>query len=236
MGNGSNILYRDVDRFQRYKKHIGTRNVTHLYINMSDMVFKCIVKVYRYMKTACSTSLRFLRQRVMLFRLFEIPVYMSYSFFLLVLPSVLLYFLTELSLQYIFSSSVILLSATFISVLVHELGHAFFVRRAKLRVDHISISAMYGACRYSHSSNAAPPVIIVYGGILAQALLCLLLYGAQALFYSTFYDSIGYIWHLELFVRVLIIINKLMIVINLLPMPGLDGEKIWAHVRSLVRI
>ena len=123
----------------------------------------------------------------------------------------------------------------FISVLVHELGHAFFVRRNQLPVERIYISAFYGFCRYSYPSNIVPPVSIAYGGVLAQALLSVVLQGYLLLVLPDSYGTPGYIVQFHFFLLLLLGFNYCMIVINLFPIPGLDGEIIWDHLESLQR-
>ncbi len=202
---------------------------------MIDSVFRSVVRIYRNIKKVSGAIARVCSHELMVFRLFEIPVYLGLSFFLIaILPIFILFHASSLLLGLIPLIPLFLVAA-FLSVLVHELGHAFFVRRCKFFVEQIYISALYGVCRYSHPDNIVPPVSIAWGGILAQALLCALLYGLQVLFLPTDNIGLSLVSYFQLFVDLLLIFNFFMIAINLLPIAGLDGEIIWKHVRYLWR-
>lgn len=203
---------------------------------MSDRVFRLVVRIYRNTKKSFRVAGRVCSQEIMLFRLFGIPVYLGLSFFLMAtLPLFILFFerskwLIGLPLIPLF------LLAAFLSVLIHELGHAFFVHRCKFRVDEIFVSVLYGVCRYSHPTNIVPPVSIAFGGILAQALLCFLIYGFHTLFLPIDIIALSYISYFHFFLHLLFGFSIFMIAINALPVPGLDGEIIWGHVKYLWRL
>ena len=219
---------------------------------MADQAAKLVVRIYNYTRKTFSTIVRIFRKEVLLFRLFGIPVYLGFSFFLIGLFPFFIFvavppsrysvygvylparsLLSEL-LDLILQVPLILLAA-FISVLVHELGHAFFVRRNKLRVDRIFISALYGVCRYSYPSNIVPPVSIAYGGVIAQALLSVVLSVYLSFVFPSSYDAPAYIFQFHYLLSLILLANYCMILINLLPAPGLDGQIIWAHINSLLQ-
>ena len=109
----------------------------------------------------------------------------------------------------------------FVLILVHELGHAFLVKRRGLSIREVRIHGMGGVCmheagtRYDHA-------IIAWGGVLAQLLVLLvpayLVWRFVALPPSPFLA--------ELF-SALIYTNLLLAAFNLLPVGGLDGATAW---------
>lgn len=165
---------------------------------MADQAFRILVRIYRFAGKGFVAIKRifkrFAGREIVLFRLFDAPVSLSFSFFLLaILPAFILF---VVPLKSIFSLAFqlipIFLIAAFLPVLVHELGHMYFVRKFKFRVEQIYISALSGECRYSCPVNVVPPVLIAYGGILAQALFLILLVGVRALLFNETDSIMGY--------------------------------------------
>jgi len=199
---------------------------------MSDLTFRIAIRTYRNMKKVLIAFLRFLTRDVMLFRLNGIPVHLEYSFFLIaILPVAMILFAPTGTMLSLLPMLPAFLVAAFLSVLVHELGHAFFVRRCRMHVEQIYIAAFHGVCRYSHSSDTVPPVSIAWGGVLAQALLSALLIVYQQLAPPIVYGTPDYVLFFNFFVGLMLIYNLFMVAINLVPFPGLDGEIIWNHLK-----
>src|SRR5262245_6600979 len=61
--------------------------------------------------------------------------------------------------------------AFFALVLLHELGHAFFVRRYRHHVLSIDITGFGGLCRWNGHASAYERAVIAWGGVVAQILL-----------------------------------------------------------------
>lgn len=169
-------------------------------------------------------AVRAYRNKIRVFSLFGIPVYTSYMFLL-----ASLYPIYKAEPEYI----PVFLLALFVSVLIHELGHAFFVVRNKLAVDYIYISPIHGSCNYSYYEDVEPPPTIAYGGVLSQALAVSLWLGSFQLFNINEFSSD--FSHLLKFSGYFIAINIGMVIFNLLPIPGLDGEQIWRHIVSKLK-
>jgi Zn-dependent protease len=126
-------------------------------------------------------------------------------------------------------------AAFFVVILVHELGHAFFVRRFGLAVVGIDLHGAGGECRYilGHETSVQR-AIIAWGGILAQALLLGVGQGLAWLASLAKDSSMG------LTLEMLLVINLYVMLLNAIPCPPLDGWQAWrlfrwAHVRALFR-
>jgi Zn-dependent protease len=106
-------------------------------------------------------------------------------------------------------------------VLVHEFGHAVLVRRARGEVHAIELTALGGECQWSGEVTAVERACIAWGGVWAQglvyvgALLYLRLEGPPT---SREVSEV-----LHVFTRA----NVMMMALNLMPIPPLDGSKAW---------
>src|ERR1041384_1713174 len=56
-------------------------------------------------------------------------------------------------------------------VLIHELGHAFFVRAVKAHVTAVDLNGWGGLCHWRGSPGPIGRALIAWGGVVAQALL-----------------------------------------------------------------
>jgi Zn-dependent protease len=117
----------------------------------------------------------------------------------------------------------------FLLVLLHELGHAVLVQRYRLHVEAVEVHGLGGVCRYSGYPSPLERSVIAWGGVLAQALLLgatlaiVWLLGAPA---SSFGREL---------VSAFTMTNLLLIGINLIPVPPLDGAEAWkvfSHLRD----
>jgi Zn-dependent protease len=109
-------------------------------------------------------------------------------------------------------------------LLIHEFGHAFVAQRVGLRVHAINLYPVHGICEYANPRYEMDDVLVAWGGVAGQALLLPLPVLAMAsdwLFAAPAPDV------LALGLSVLGPINILVIVTNLLPLRGLDGERAW---------
>lgn len=117
-----------------------------------------------------------------------------------------------------------------ILILAHELGHAFLVRACGLRATEIRLHWLGGECHYDPAwGTELHRAIIAWGGVVAQALLLWL-----TLRIGSAYQLSTGLWA-ELAVP-LVAVNLGMIVLNLIPMRGLDGEHAWSLFPLLYRL
>jgi len=121
--------------------------------------------------------------------------------------------------------------ASVLAILVlHELGHAAVAKFCGLPATGIDIYFFHGICTYQSPEYELEHATVAWGGVLAQAILF-----AGALLMAFVLGWIGPPINglLNPAVVVLTLGNAVIIVINLLPMRGLDGAIAWKLVPSI---
>lgn len=113
-------------------------------------------------------------------------------------------------------------------VLIHELGHAFWVRRAGLELLSVDVHGMGGVCRYDGFPTERQRARIVWGGVWAQALVLVFAVVSHQV-YAWSLNPVGY----EVY-EVLTLTNVYLIAFNLIPLPGFDGHEAWKLWRALL--
>ncbi|HKQ73843.1 MAG TPA: hypothetical protein VJ810_08965 [Blastocatellia bacterium] len=114
-------------------------------------------------------------------------------------------------------------------ILIHELGHAAAVLKARADVVAIRMDALGGCCEWVGSVTRAQRLLIVWGGVLAQ----LILFGI-ALVVSIFIGQyISDFWYP--FLPVLLQWNLILVALNLLPVRPLDGHEAWRLLSMVVQ-
>src|SRR5262245_29244265 len=109
----------------------------------------------------------------------------------------------------------------FLLVFIHELGHAFLVRRLHHQVVSIDVHALGGVCRWSGDPTAIDRARIAWGGVLAQAVAYAVARAALALAGPP--ETILAAQLAAAFTTT----NLWLIAINLIPVPPLDGAEAW---------
>ena len=119
--------------------------------------------------------------------------------------------------------------AFFVIVLVHELGHAALVWRFRYRVISIDVAGYGGMCRWQGHASPVERGVIAWGGVLAQA----------AVFIVALVLALVGFWSLmpggTLLASALLWTNLMIIGLNLLPFPPLDGNEAWSVLPLLFR-
>lgn len=106
-------------------------------------------------------------------------------------------------------------------ILLHELGHAYFVRRFKQRVISIEVHGLGGLCMWNGRVSPIERALIAWGGVFAQMLVFagaqvfLLTYGPPA--------TLGGRQILEVATWT----NLFVIALNLIPVRPFDGAEAW---------
>jgi Zn-dependent protease len=109
-------------------------------------------------------------------------------------------------------------------VLIHELGHAAVVLACGRRVVGIEVLAFGGVCRWSGEATPMQRALIAWGGVLAQVVLYAATWGV-VLATGGPTSRFG----MEL-VSVFTQTNLWVAMLNLLPIPPLDGAIAWSIV------
>ncbi len=117
----------------------------------------------------------------------------------------------------------------FLLILVHELGHALVVLRSGGRVLRVDVLPFGGECEYDRIVSPIKNSLVAWGGVGAQALVLALATVVLKVFPAPPHSA----WR-EL-TGVLLSGNLILILVNLLPIPPLDGARAWALFPHLVR-
>ncbi len=117
--------------------------------------------------------------------------------------------------------------AFLVLVLAHEFGHALLARRYGHHVLSIDVTGFGGRCRWAGAATADERAKVAWGGVLAQAVLLVVALGALLLGVMPATATGA-----ELS-SVFIHTNLILIVLNLLPIPPLDGAEAWSLLRRV---
>jgi stage IV sporulation protein FB len=113
-------------------------------------------------------------------------------------------------------------------LLVHEIGHAVLVRRARCQIISIDVHALGGVCRWQGEATPIQRARIAWGGVLAQTLL----FVAVAVVVELAGDP------RSMFARDLVdafvSANAVLILLNLIPIGPFDGAEAWKLPRLLI--
>lgn len=146
-----------------------------------------------------------MKQSFKLFNFQGTPVYLSIWFFLLFL---------------LFSVPVTI--GIFVSVLIHEIGHAWMANRKGYNVYSISIDMISGAASIDSNMHDRDSISIVAAGPISTLLLAILSYVGLIIFPSSFLES-------------MLSINIFLFVFNILPIYPMDGGQIVRSFANLSR-
>lgn len=110
-------------------------------------------------------------------------------------------------------------------ILIHEFGHAALVRRFRHRTIGVDVTGFGGLCRWSGHATPFERSAIAWGGVLAQGVLLLGTLIVVAVLGTPTSSYGSQVVHA--FTRA----NLLLIGLNLLPFPPLDGSEAWKIFR-----
>jgi Zn-dependent protease len=109
-------------------------------------------------------------------------------------------------------------------LLAHELGHAYAARARRVHVSAVRLFLMHGQCEHAVPDYEKDHIFIAWGGVLAQ--FGLLVFAAVAALALLHWSPQTYAWFRPLF-YVLIQVNLFTAILNLIPVPPLDGHLAW---------
>ena len=97
----------------------------------------------------------------------------------------------------------------------------------------IHLYPIHGTCEYDYDQNYEPETLIYAGGLIVQAALLVIFMTLFSLL-----DMFG-LWYVEQLLepvrRVFIETNFILIIVNSLPIAGLDGDMLWRRFGENVR-
>ena len=112
-------------------------------------------------------------------------------------------------------------AAFLLLILMHELGHAFLVRRFGLSLVSVDVHGLGGLCQWSGTTTPTRRALIAWGGVFGQAIL--LAIGLILTFALPPMHNV----YLSQALGCLVMTNLMMMGINLVPIPGFDGAEAW---------
>src|SRR5690242_18702994 len=68
-------------------------------------------------------------------------------------------------------------AAFVVLILIHEIGHALFVRSFGLHLESVDVHGLGGVCRYYGTTTPVRRALIAWGGVLAQAVVLAIAFG-----------------------------------------------------------
>lgn len=120
-------------------------------------------------------------------------------------------------------------------VAIHELGHAYLAHRQGLFVEAILLHGLGGHCVYRGQPNAYRRAVVAVGGVLAQGVLFVVAWSAEATIRANAWSVPVATWDL---LEALTTTNAVIALLNALPFRPLDGAEMWklprlwlAHLR-----
>lgn len=112
-------------------------------------------------------------------------------------------------------------------VLIHELGHAFLVKRRGLHNQEVRVHGLGGVSLHERGS-VYDQAIIAWGGVLAQILV--LYVPTRLLVALVDLPAFDFLYHL---LSAFLTTNLLLAAFNLIPIAPLDGARAWQLPRLL---
>ena len=117
--------------------------------------------------------------------------------------------------------------ASFLGLIVlHEFGHAAVAHRFGYAVEGIWLGAVHGRCEFQAPETQWEQCVIAWGGVAAQLVVAIPLIAFDAF------------WHRPLgilgpVVLILGYYSGIVVVLNLLPLEGFDGQRAWKIIPLL---
>lgn len=113
-------------------------------------------------------------------------------------------------------------------VTLHEVGHAFWALRYRMDVREILLHGLGGHCAYAGAPTPRQRSVVAWGGVMAQAIVFAVALPVSRLVpaQSEFTFDLYY---------VLVEANLWVGLLNLVPIPPLDGAEAWKLVPMLFR-
>ncbi len=120
-----------------------------------------------------------------------------------------------------------------ILLLVHEMGHAWYVKKYNHDLVEIKLYPIHGHCLYEYDSRFLPETLIFAGGLIAQSILLLVTISVGLILEALTLDNV--LNFLTPVFDVFIRINIFILILNSLPIPGLDGFELWKRLWGKIK-
>lgn len=127
------------------------------------------------------------------------------------------------------AGAAVALAAYFAAMLLHEWGHVVVARKRRCQVFGIELYPLIGLTRFERPRTRFDHCLIAWGGVVFQ--------GAVGLPMLAWIKLVGYtpLEALNAFMGVFSFLTVVMVLLNLAPIPPLDGAVAWGVVPLLFR-
>lgn len=115
------------------------------------------------------------------------------------------------------------------TILLHEAGHAYFVRRLGYQPRNIYLGLVHGQCSFDAPYNLREECIVAWGGITAQLIVAVPLI---LLYQLTPFNQLPLTGPIVVFLGYMSVI---MVLFNLMPVMNLDGVKAWQLIPTQLK-
>lgn len=116
--------------------------------------------------------------------------------------------------------------AVLVVLVVHSLAQVWAVRSMGARVLRLTLTGLGSHCTWRTTVGASGLGFIAWSGVVAQGIL-LLLWAAWRV--ATGFAAPAWLLSVD---EGLLVVNAALIALNLLPVPGLEGELAWSSLRT----
>lgn len=125
--------------------------------------------------------------------------------------------------------AIITICSYFGIILLHEAGHAYFANKLGYQVFNVYLGFFHGSCEFEEPHTDKHNLMITSGGIITQLVVAIPL---MILSISTYISKIYGLGPILTFLGYL---NFIIALFNLVPIQGLDGEKIWKLLPTFIK-
>lgn len=150
-----------------------------------------------------------------IFKFKGVPIMFHWS----TLVIVLLIFITSISN----TTFPISLMYWLIILIGHELGHMWFASRLDLKSTKIEIYPIGGLCYSEEAQTEYENALVAWGGIIVQAMIFIPVFILSFIVNNPSYELKELFYYLGT-------LNLIIALINLVPIPPLDGAKAWKWI------
>jgi len=121
------------------------------------------------------------------------------------------------------------MTASFILLMfLHELGHAYFVRKYGHYLTEIQLFPLHGHCLFEYDPEYELETLIFAGGLIVQTFVLVFWVWVVGVF--NFLKWVHLIDLIEPATHIFVHVNVFLLLVNSLPIPGLDGYELWKRL------
>ncbi|MBC7119204.1 MAG: site-2 protease family protein, partial [Methanobacteriaceae archaeon] len=149
-----------------------------------------------------------------IFKIFDIPIELDFSFLILIISIYFLAFLEFISLEL-----AVLITLIFVTVVIHELAHSYVARRFGVKIEKILLLPIGGIAKMEEIPRVPrQELLISIAGPSTNLVIAAALYGI---------GSLGIFPHaITEFIANFILVNVVLALFNLIPAFPMDGGRI----------